>query len=133
MTTRTAAPTTSPANEGIWAHQHVLDLDDFRRGEIETVLDLADRMREILDRRIARVPALRGHTVMNLFYEASTRTRAPLIESSVMLGMRLSQTDNNAAQASLKAGSIFLMTSRIPIVAAVCALYPAAGGKGGVA
>ena len=37
-----------------WRHQHILDLDDFTRPEIETVLDLADRMREILDRPVYR-------------------------------------------------------------------------------
>jgi aspartate carbamoyltransferase catalytic subunit len=89
MTTQTIAPATEPAapqaNEG-WQHQHVLDLDDFTRPEIETVLDLADRMREVLDRRIARVPALRGHTVVNLFYEASTRTRASFELAGKVLG-----------------------------------------------
>jgi len=64
----------------------VLDLDDFSRDEIEMVLNLADRMREVLDRRIARVPALRGFTVVNLFYEASTRTRASFELASKVLG-----------------------------------------------
>ena len=41
------------------------------------MLDLAETMRELLDRPIARVPALRGYTVVNMFYEASTRTPAP--------------------------------------------------------
>jgi aspartate carbamoyltransferase catalytic subunit len=55
--------------------KHVLDLDDFSRDEIETVLETANAMKEILSRPIRRVPALRGKTVVNLFYEASTRTR----------------------------------------------------------
>ena len=69
-----------------WQHRHVLDLDDFSRDEIETVLTLAERMREVLDRRIARVPALRGFTVVNLFYEASTRTRASFELAGKVLG-----------------------------------------------
>ncbi|MHB1130834.1 MAG: aspartate carbamoyltransferase catalytic subunit [Chloroflexota bacterium] len=56
-------------------HKHVLDLDDFSRDEIELVLDTANAMKEVLSRPIKRVPALRGKTVVNLFYEASTRTR----------------------------------------------------------
>ena len=56
-------------------HKHVLDLDDFTREEIELVLETADAMKEVLSRPIRRVPALRGKTVVNLFYEASTRTR----------------------------------------------------------
>src|SRR5690606_23653854 len=69
-----------------WTHQHVLDLDDYTREEIGQVLDVADRMREILDRRIARVPALRGYTVVNLFYEPSTRTRASFELAGKVLG-----------------------------------------------
>jgi aspartate carbamoyltransferase catalytic subunit len=55
--------------------KHVLDLDDFSRGEIEQVLQTADSMKEVLGREIKRVPTLRGRTVVNLFYENSTRTR----------------------------------------------------------
>lgn len=53
----------------------VLDLDDFTADEIRLVLDTADAMREILSRPIRRVPTLRGKTLVNLFYEPSTRTR----------------------------------------------------------
>ena len=60
----------------VWDHENVLDLDDFTVQEIETVIALAEQMREVLDRRIARAPALRGFTVVNLFFEPSTRTRA---------------------------------------------------------
>ncbi len=54
---------------------HVLDLNDFSRREIETVFDVTDAMKEVLGREIRRVPALRGKTLVNLFFEASTRTR----------------------------------------------------------
>jgi aspartate carbamoyltransferase catalytic subunit len=55
--------------------RHVLDLDDFDRAEIASVLDATIEMKEVLRRPIRRVPALRGKTVVNMFYEASTRTR----------------------------------------------------------
>ncbi len=55
--------------------RHVLDLDDFTRPEIEEVLATADSMREILSREIKQVPTLRGVTVINMFFEESTRTR----------------------------------------------------------
>jgi aspartate carbamoyltransferase catalytic subunit len=55
--------------------RHVLDLDDFSRDEIEHVLTTAESMKEILSREIKQVPALRGRTVMNMFFEDSTRTR----------------------------------------------------------
>lgn len=59
-----------------WQHRHVLDLDDFSREEIELVFETADAMAEILTREVKRVPTLRGKTVVMLFYEPSTRTRA---------------------------------------------------------
>jgi aspartate carbamoyltransferase catalytic subunit len=53
----------------------VLDLDDFSADEIEQVMASADAMNEVLSRPIRRVPPLRGKTIINLFYEPSTRTR----------------------------------------------------------
>ncbi len=58
-----------------WHHHHILDLDDFSADEIELVLHITDSMKEVLARPIKKVPALRGKTVLTLFYEASTRTR----------------------------------------------------------
>ena len=89
------APASAPSNA--WRHQHILDLDDFTRPEIETVLDLADRMREILDRRIARAPALRGYTVVNLFYEPSTRTRASFELAGKVLGADVLSISTNTS------------------------------------
>ncbi len=65
-----------PPSAAVWQHSHVLDLDDFSREEIELVLEIADSMKEVLGREVKRVPTLRGKTVVTLFYEASTRTRA---------------------------------------------------------
>ncbi len=58
-----------------WRHHHILDLDDFTQDEIELVLHITDAMKEVLARPIKKVPALRGKTVITLFYESSTRTR----------------------------------------------------------
>lgn len=55
--------------------RHVLDLDDFSTQEIIDVLDSATSMKEILGRSVPQVPILRGRTVVNVFYEESTRTR----------------------------------------------------------
>ncbi|NOK60262.1 MAG: aspartate carbamoyltransferase [Chloroflexi bacterium AL-W] len=55
--------------------QHVLDLDDFSRAEITEILETSSSMKEILGRSIKQVPALRGKTVVNMFFEESTRTR----------------------------------------------------------
>ena len=72
---------------GEWpGRKHVLDLDDFSTGEIYHVLSIAEVMKEILRRPIPRVPALRGKTVVNLFYEPSTRTRISFELAAKSLG-----------------------------------------------
>ena len=53
----------------------LLSIADLSRDEITLVLDTAEAMREIGQRPIKKVPTLRGKTVVNLFYEPSTRTR----------------------------------------------------------
>ena len=53
----------------------LLSIDDLTADEIYRVLDTAVAMREIGERPIKKVPTLRGKTVVNLFYEPSTRTR----------------------------------------------------------
>jgi aspartate carbamoyltransferase catalytic subunit len=58
-----------------WRHRHILDLDDFTSEEIELILHITDAMKEVLARPVKKVPALRGKTVITLFYESSTRTR----------------------------------------------------------
>jgi aspartate carbamoyltransferase catalytic subunit len=59
-----------------FAHRHLLGIESLAASEIQTILDTAETLREVLDRPIKKVPTLRGKTVINLFYEASTRTRA---------------------------------------------------------
>jgi len=63
------------AKTAVWRHHHVLDVDDFTSEEIETVFNTTRAMKEVLSRPIKRVPTLRGKTMVNLFYEPSTRTR----------------------------------------------------------
>ena len=57
-----------------------------RRDEIETVMATTDAMKEVLGRDVPRVPALRGRTIITLFYEASTRTRASFELAGKALG-----------------------------------------------
>jgi aspartate carbamoyltransferase catalytic subunit len=58
-----------------FAHRHLLGIESLNAAEIGTLLDLGDRFLEINERPIKKVPTLRGKTVINLFLEASTRTR----------------------------------------------------------
>ncbi len=55
--------------------RHLLGLEGVPRSDISLILDTAETFREVLDRTIKKVPTLRGITVLNLFYEPSTRTR----------------------------------------------------------
>jgi len=55
---------------------HLLSIEDLDREEIERIVEQAARFAEVSDREIKKVPALRGRMVLNLFYEASTRTRS---------------------------------------------------------
>ena len=75
-----------PTLPSFWHRRHVLDLDDFSAEEIGLVMETADAMKEVLGRQIARVPTLRGTTIVTLFYEASTRTRTSFELAARVLG-----------------------------------------------
>ncbi len=64
----------------------LLSMDDLERAEIERVLDTAVHMQEVGLREVKKVPTLRGRTIVNLFFEPSTRTRT----SFEIAGKRLS-------------------------------------------
>jgi len=55
--------------------RHLLGLQGVSKEDIQTILDTAHTFREILERPIKKVPTLQGKTIVNLFYESSTRTR----------------------------------------------------------
>src|SRR5882757_10727179 len=55
--------------------KHLLGIRDLERQDIELVFQTADQFKEVLQRPIKKVPSLRDTTIVNLFYENSTRTR----------------------------------------------------------
>ena len=57
------------------ASRHLLGLRDVSSDDITMILDTAETFREVLDRPVKKLPTLRGITVLNLFYEPSTRTK----------------------------------------------------------
>ncbi len=59
-----------------WKRKDLLGIAELEPAEIELVLDTAESFREVAARPIKKVPTLRGRTVLNLFFESSTRTRA---------------------------------------------------------
>ena len=55
--------------------RHLLGLEGVPKEDIMMIIETADSFREVIDRKVKKVPTLRGITVLNLFYEPSTRTR----------------------------------------------------------
>jgi len=55
--------------------KHVIDISDLTVDDVALILDTADSFKEVNERRIKKLPTLRGRTVVNLFLEPSTRTR----------------------------------------------------------
>jgi len=58
-----------------WTRKDLIGLEELTKDEIETILDMAVSFKEVSTRRVKKVPPLRGKTVVNLFFEPSTRTR----------------------------------------------------------
>jgi aspartate carbamoyltransferase catalytic subunit len=77
-------------------HKDIIALRDLTKEEMELLLSTAESMREINSRDIKKVPTLRGKTIINLFYEASTRTRT----SFEIAGKRLSADTVNITTSS---------------------------------
>src|ERR1700736_5548011 len=93
-----------------WKRTDLLGIRELDASEITDVLDTAVSMKEIASREIKKVPTLRGKTVVNLFYENSTRTRT----SFEIAGKWLSADVINfsASGSSAEKGESFLDTAR---------------------
>ena len=91
-------------------HKHILGLEELTAEEITLILDTAVSMKEVSERDVKKVPALRGVTVCNLFYEPSTRTRS----SFEIAEKRLSADVLNftLSQSSVTKGETLLDTAR---------------------
>lgn len=106
--TLTAAP--ADRDRSTWMRRHVLDLDDFTADELELVMDTADVMREVLARDVPRLPTLRGTTIVTLFYEPSTRTRASFELAGKALGADV--INLSASGSSVEKGESLIDTVR---------------------
>jgi len=93
-----------------WTKKDLLGLEYLTREEIELILDTADSFKEVSTREIKKVPALRGKTAVNLFYEPSTRTRV----SFEVAAKRLSADVINTATetSSVRKGETLIDTGR---------------------
>jgi len=97
-------------NKFIWTKKDLLGIEYLSREEIEFILYTAQGFKEVTTRQIKKVPALRGKTVLNLFYEPSTRTRT----SFELAAKRLSADVINIAveASSVKKGETLIDTGR---------------------
>src|SRR5215813_11161502 len=93
-----------------WTRKDLLTMQELEPAEIQLLVETAASLEEIATRDIKKVPALRGKTVVNLFYEASTRTRT----SFEIAGKWLSADVVNfsASGSSVGKGESFLDTAR---------------------
>jgi len=66
----------APAAAERWERKDLLGIAELSPEEIQLILETADSFREVAERPIKKVPTLRGQTVINLFFETSTRTRS---------------------------------------------------------
>ena len=97
----------------------LLGIEELQKEEVLEILDTADSLQEISSRPIKKVPTLRGKTLINLFFEASTRTRT----SFELAGKRLSADVVNisASSSSVSKGETLIDTARtLDAMAADC-------------
>ncbi|MBI5232139.1 MAG: aspartate carbamoyltransferase catalytic subunit [Coriobacteriales bacterium] len=96
--------------------RHIIDIQDLTADEVALVLDTAESFKEVNERRIKKLPTLRGRTVVNLFLEPSTRTRT----SFEIAAKRLSADGINmtgSASATVKGESLADTASTIAAMA----------------
>ena len=93
-----------------WTKKHLLGIDELTTDELRLILDTAESFREVSARPIKKVPALRGKTVVNLFYEASTRTRTSFEVAAKRLSADVLSI--SASTSSLVKGETLLDTVR---------------------
>jgi len=94
----------------VWTRKDLVGLKDLSREEINLILDTAKSLQEVSQRPVKKVPALRGKTIANMFFENSTRTRI----SFELAAKRLSADTVNigASGSSMSKGETILDMAR---------------------
>ncbi len=100
-------------------HKHLLGIQALTPSEITKVLDTAESFYEISTREVKKIPTLRGKTIINLFFEPSTRTRS----SFELAAKRLSADMADSAK------SVILKQVENGIAVRMAVLYLLLGGK----
>ena len=98
------------AESPAWTRKDLLDTDTLSAEELQLILDTAEGMREVRSRPVAKVATLRGVTVITLFYEQSTRTRASFEVAAKALGADV--VNLTASGSSVEKGETLIDTVR---------------------
>jgi aspartate carbamoyltransferase catalytic subunit len=94
----------------VWNRRHLLDLEDLSRSEIETILARTEEFREFSALRKMKLNLLAGKTVVNLFFEPSTRTRTSFSLAARRLGA--DTIDFSPSGSSISKGETFIDTAK---------------------
>jgi aspartate carbamoyltransferase catalytic subunit len=99
-----------PAARGLLLRKDLLDTDTLTRPEVELIIETAEAMAEVRSRPMAKVATLRGLTVVTLFYEQSTRTRASFEVAGKAMGADV--INLSASGSSVEKGESLIDTVR---------------------
>jgi aspartate carbamoyltransferase catalytic subunit len=80
--------------------RHLLDVDSLSSADVTAILDSAEGMLEVLGRDVKKTPALRGKTIVTVFFENSTRTRISFEEAGKILGADVINVSVSASSVS---------------------------------
>ena len=88
--------------------KNIIDIDDLNVEDINLIMENTDSFREVLERDLKKVPTLRGKTIVNLFFESSTRTKTSFELAAKRLSADL--INFSVATSSLKKGESIIDT-----------------------
>ncbi|MBN1912192.1 MAG: aspartate carbamoyltransferase catalytic subunit [Pirellulales bacterium] len=107
MVSETTVPPPVPKD---WSRRHLLGLEDLSAGELTTILDTAQSMRDAMASGRKKIPVLTDKTCVNLFFENSTRTRTSFALAARRLGA--DTVDFSASTSSLSKGETVIDTAK---------------------
>jgi len=103
-------PDGSPVPAERLRSKDMLEIETLTPGEIQLVLETADSLKDVALHPVKKIPALRGRTVVNLFYEASTRTRTSFELAAARVSADV--VNINVQASSVSKGETLLDTAR---------------------
>jgi aspartate carbamoyltransferase catalytic subunit len=112
-----------------WTRKDLLGIAELSAAEIRLILDTAESFREVAQRPIKKVPTLRGKTVVNLFFESSTRTRSSFEIAEKRLsadGLNFSVSSSSLAKGESLVDTALNLQAMAPDLIVIRHAYPGA-------